>query len=93
MMSSEDWSVIVFKVEADKARKILVELYRYVKDLIGVKDLHFLIRDRVQDDIVLNFRILLESNKKNDLENAIAFHLGKAMSENAYCCLAVERDN
>jgi hypothetical protein len=84
MMSDYDWSVVVFRTEADKVGKVLVDLYRYVKDLIGVKDLHFLIRDRVNDDVVFNFRILLESKEKNDIENVMAFHLGKSMSEDGF---------
>ena len=83
-MSSNDWSVVIFKTEPDKAGKTLVDFYRYVEDLIGVKDLHFLIRDRVDDDVVFSFRILLESKEKNDIENAIAFQLGKSMPENVF---------
>ena len=84
MMSNYDWSVVVFRTKADKADKVLVDFYWYVKDLIGVKDLHFLVRDRVNDDVVLCFRILLESKEKNDLENVMAFHLGKSMSEDGF---------
>jgi len=83
-MSSDNRSVVVFRAEADKVGKILADFYWYVKDLIGVKDLHFIIRDRVDDDVVLCFRILLESKEKTDLENIIAFHLGKSMTENAF---------
>ena len=83
-MSSNDWSVVIFRTESDKAGKMLVDFYRYVEDLVGVKDLHFLIRDRVDDDVVFSFRILLESKEKNDLENAIAFQLGKSMPENVF---------
>ncbi|MDQ1280818.1 MAG: hypothetical protein QG670_2081 [Thermoproteota archaeon] len=83
-MSSNDWSVVVLKAESDKVAKTFVDFYRFVEDLIGVKDMHFLIRGRVDDDIFLSFRILLESKEKDDLENIIALRLEKSMPENAF---------
>ena len=83
-MSNNDWSVVVLKTESDNLEKTLVDFYRYVEDLIGVNDLHFLIRGRVENDIFLSFRILLDANEKDNLENTIALRLETIMPKEAF---------
>ena len=57
-MTSDDWCVPVFKCKPDKLEDLLIDFYSFVKDLQGVKNLHFLIRDRVENEIVFSFRVL-----------------------------------
>ena len=51
-MLNDDWSVAVFKCAPENVRSVLLEFYGFVVDLVGVKSLHFLIRDRVKDEVV-----------------------------------------
>ncbi len=46
-----EWSVAVFKCNPDSIKKVLVEVYRFADGLKGVRSLHFLITDRVGDEI------------------------------------------
>jgi len=45
-LESDDWCVAVFKCKSENGEKILAGFYEFVKDLQGVEDLHFIIRDR-----------------------------------------------
>jgi hypothetical protein len=81
LLASTEWSVVVFQCESEKARDRLVSFYRFVEDLIGVKDVYFLIRDRVDDEVVLSFRILLDSKEKKELDERIAFMLGNLIPD------------
>ena len=60
MNTSNEWYVAVFKCSPDYVKNILVEVYRFVDNLKGVRSLHFLIRDRVEDEVVLSFRVMVE---------------------------------
>ena len=82
-MSSNDWIVVVIKLTSDKARDMLVDFYRYAEDLIGVKDVHFVIRDRVDEEVVFSFRILVESQEQMKLEERVAFKLGGKLPDDA----------
>jgi hypothetical protein len=48
---TDDWCVAVFRCKSDVVENILVDLYDFVKDLEGVKDLHFIVRDRLDADL------------------------------------------
>jgi hypothetical protein len=64
MNTSNEWYVAVFKCSPDYVKNILVEVYKFVDNLKGVRSLHFLIRDRVEDEVVLSFRVMVEPNSK-----------------------------
>ena len=81
---STEWSVVVFKCESEKARDMLVSFYRFIEDLRGIKDVHFLIRDRLDDEVVFSFRILFDSKEKKDLTDRIAFTLGSLIPEDNF---------
>jgi hypothetical protein len=59
-MESDDWCVAVFKCKQDNIRSVLVDFYAYMKDVEGVKNQHFLIRDRVDDEVVFSYRVSVE---------------------------------
>jgi len=83
-MSIDNWSVAVLRCKADRAGNILLDLYDFVKDIKGVRDLHFLIRDRIDDDVVLSIRMLLESQHARVVKIKVAFKLGTMLSEDKF---------
>ena len=83
-MSIDDWSVAVLRCKADRTGNILLDLYDFVKDIEGVRDLHFLIRDRVDDDVVLSIRMLLESQHARGVKSKVAFKVGTLLSEDKF---------
>jgi hypothetical protein len=83
-MSIDNWSVAVLRCKADKTGNILLDLYDFVKGIEGVRDLHFLIRDRIDDDVVLSIRMLLESQHARVVKSKVAFKLGTMLSEDKF---------
>jgi hypothetical protein len=83
-MSSDNWSVAVLRCKADKTGNSLLDLYDFVKGIEGVRDLHFLIRDRIDDDVVLSIRMLLESQHARVVKSKVAFKLGTMLSEDKF---------
>jgi hypothetical protein len=75
-MMSDRWCVAVFKCKPENIRSILVDFYRFVKDLDGVRSIHFLIRDRVEDEIVVTFRVLTERENKQIIASKMSYKLG-----------------
>jgi hypothetical protein len=65
----------VFKCPSENAKNILVDFYRYVEHIVGVNSVHFLIRDRIDDEVVFSFRILIESADKTRVDDVIALKL------------------
>jgi hypothetical protein len=58
MAFSTEWCVAVFKCSSGSVKKVLVEVYRFADGLKGVRSLHFLITDRVGDEVVFSFRVI-----------------------------------
>jgi hypothetical protein len=75
-MSNDDWSVAVFRCAPENVRSSLLEFYGFVVDLVGVKSLHFLIRDRVEDEVVVSFRVLTEVKYKEVVQSKMKYKLG-----------------
>ena len=84
MAISNEWCVAVFKCSPDDVKKVLVEVYRFADDLKGVRSLHFLIRDRVEDEVVFSFRVMVEPKFKETVKNKLAHKLGTLLSEDKY---------
>jgi hypothetical protein len=83
-MSIDNWSVAVLRCKADRTRNSILDLYDFVKDIEGVRDLHFLIRDRIDDDVVLSIRMLLESQHARVVKSKVVFKLGTMLSEDKF---------
>lgn len=83
-MISDEWIVVVLRCKADNIRGILLDLYNFVEDAEGVRDLHFLIRDRIEDEIVLTLRVQLDSKHKRIIKSKIAFKLKALLPEDKY---------
>ena len=71
----DNWSVVVVKCPSEQTQKMLVDFYRYVEYIVGVNSLHFLIHDRVDDEVVLSFRILIDSTEKRRIDEVVALKL------------------
>jgi hypothetical protein len=79
-MADGDWCVAVFRCRPADVRRVLVSFYGFVKDLEGVKSLHFIIRDRLKDDVVFSFRVLVDSKDKQIVKSKINYKLGTLMA-------------
>ena len=84
MAISSEWCVAVFKCRPDFVKKVLVEFYRFADGLKGVRSLHFLIRDRVEDEVVFSFRVMVEPKFKEIIKINLSCKLGTLLSENKY---------
>jgi hypothetical protein len=65
-------------------KKVLVEVYRFVDDLKGVRSLHFLVRDRVEDEVVFSFRVMVEPKFKEIVKTKLAAKLGTLLPKDKY---------
>jgi hypothetical protein len=84
MNTSNEWCVAVFKCNPTYVKKIVVEVYRFVDDLKGVRSLHFLIRDRVDEEVVFSFRVMVEPKFKEMVKTNLSCKLGTLLSEGKY---------
>ena len=84
MAISNEWCVAVFKCSPDSVKKVLVEVYRFADDLKGVRSLHFLVRDRVEDEVVFSFRVMVEPKFKEMVKTRLAYKMGTLLSEDKY---------
>jgi hypothetical protein len=83
-MNNDEWIIAVARFDCEKTKDLIVNVYTYVNDLIGVKDLHFLIRDRLDDDVVVSFRISITQGDREEIIQYIASHLSTLISDNKY---------
>ena len=83
-MTGDVWCVAVFKCEPKNVAKTLVEFYDFVKDLLGVKSHHFLIRDRVNDEVVFSYRLQVDSEQKVVVSSKLAYKLREMMLEDKF---------
>jgi len=70
------WFVAIFKCKSSVAEKTIVEFYSFVDALEGVRSLHFLIRDRIEDEVIFSFRVLVEHKLKDAIKSKLVYKLG-----------------
>ena len=83
-MTEKVWLVTVFKCKAKIAKEVLINFYDFIKDPAEVENLHFIIRDRLEDDVVFSFRILCEEKNKQIVKSKICFKLNNLISKEDY---------
>jgi hypothetical protein len=83
-MADGDWCVAVFRCKPADVRRVLVSFYGFVKDLEGVRSLHFIIRDRLEDDVVFSFRVLVDSKDKQIVKSKINYKLGTLIASGQF---------
>jgi hypothetical protein len=93
MANSTEWCVAVFKCSPGSLKKVLVEVYQFADGLKGVRSLHFLITDRVGDEVVLSFRILVEPKFKEIVKTNLSRKLSSLISEDKYAIDPAEGNN
>jgi hypothetical protein len=76
--------VAVFKCNPAAVKKVLVEVYRFTDDLKGVRSLHFLIRDRIEDEVVFSFRVMVEPKLKEIVKSKLAYKLSTLLPKDKY---------
>ena len=81
---SNEWCVAVFKCSPALVKTVLVEVYRFVDDLKGVRSLHFLVRDRFEGEVVFSFRVMVEPKFNKIVKSKLAYKLGTLMSKDMY---------
>jgi hypothetical protein len=84
MVTSDSWCVAVFKCKPEEIGKWLVEFYRFVEDLEGVESLHFLIRDRLDDEVVFSFRIKTTASIRKVVKSKLTYKLGTFLPKEKY---------
>ena len=80
MTISNQWLVAVFKCKPSEAVQNLIEFYKFVDELKGVQSLHFLIRDRIEDEVFFSFRVLVEPKLKEVIKSKLVFKLGTLLT-------------
>jgi hypothetical protein len=83
MPVSDRWIVVVFKCAASEIQ-VLVKLYRFVDELKGVQSLHFLTKDRVQNQVVVSFRVMIDPKLKATIKSKIAYKLGTMLAADKF---------
>jgi hypothetical protein len=80
MSNSNEWVVAVFTCGHQDLKRTLVEFYRFVDDLKGVQSLHFLIKDRIEDKVVVSFRIMVNPKLRETVKNKSAQKLNTLLT-------------
>jgi hypothetical protein len=83
-MAVDYWCVAAFRCKPADVRRVLVSFYGFVKDLEGVRSLHFITRDRQEDDVVFSFRVLVDSKDKQIVKSKINYKLGTLMASGRF---------
>ena len=83
-MADGDWCVVVCRCKQENVTGFLVDFYRFVEDVHGVKSLHFIIRDRGGNDVIFSFRVLLEAKEKQTVKSKLAYKLKSLVSEDKF---------
>lgn len=80
-MTDADWSVAVFICRQENIQSVLVNIYDFVKDLDGVESLHFMIRDRVEDEIIVSFRVLATKKAREIVKSKMNYKLNELVPD------------
>ena len=83
-MAESDWCVVVAICKPESVATFLVEFYRFVEGIKGAENLHFLIRDRFEDEVVFSFRIFVEIEQWKTVKSKIAYKLKQLLSEGKF---------
>lgn len=83
-MSEESWLVTVFRCKSAVVKEVIVKFYDFVNDLPEVEALHFIIRDRLEDDVVFSFRTRCKEDNKKIAKSKIEFKLNELLDKHMY---------
>jgi hypothetical protein len=83
-MKQTTWIITVFKCDAKKVQSVLIDFYDFVCDLTEVKTSHFIIRDRLENDVVFSFRVSCFKEDEKIVKSKIAFKINNLVSKENY---------
>lgn len=83
-MSEKTWVVTIVKCNAQTVKKVLVDYYDFISDLPETENLHFIIRDRVDDEVVFSFRVLCTKKNEKNMISKINFKLNNLITKKNY---------
>jgi hypothetical protein len=84
MREHDCWCVAVLKCDSDKAKDVLIQVSDFVDGMAGVKDFHFIIRDRLEDKVIFSFRLLVEKDQRIAVESKVRYKLKTLVSEDDF---------
>jgi hypothetical protein len=84
IVADSDWFVVVCRCKPENVTSFLVDFYRFVEGINGVKSLHFLIRDRIEDEVVFSFRVLVETKQAKAIKSKISYKLKRLLPLEKY---------
>ncbi len=62
----------------------LPDFCHFVRGLDCVKSLHFLIRDRINDEVVFSFRVMVDPKQKRLVKSKTTYKLGTLFSSDKF---------
>jgi hypothetical protein len=83
-MIENKWSTVAIKCRAAKTKDLIIEFYGFMKDVVGVKDLYFIFRDRMDSDVILVFQVSMDPEKEKAVKSKIRYKLKRMMSEDDF---------
>lgn len=83
-MQSDSWCVTVVRCKSEETKNMLIDFFSFLESLEGVEDLHFLIRDCIDDEVVFSFRVLIKPKMKKVVRSKIAYKLKRLTSEDKF---------
>jgi len=80
----KEWSIAVFKIKPEKIKETILDLYHFTEDLDGVISIHFMIKDRLDEEVVFSFRVLSEPDQLEIVRSKIKYKLGSLLNKDAF---------
>jgi hypothetical protein len=84
MSASNQWCVAVFTCPSNMIKQVLVGVYRFLEGTEGVQNLHFLSKDRVDNEIIFSLRVLVTDKSKGVVKSKLAYKLGTLLAQEKY---------
>ena len=84
MLNLNDWCVSVFKLKPETIKETITELYNFTANLDDVISIHFMIRDRLDKEVVFSFRVLSEPDKLEIVRSKIKYKLDSLLEKDAF---------
>jgi hypothetical protein len=84
IVAGNDWCIVVARCRAKMMASLLVGFYRFAKGMDGVKCLYFSVMDRVENDVIVIFRVLADAGKAKAVKSKISYKLKSLLSEGKY---------
>jgi hypothetical protein len=71
----DEWCVAVFALKPEQIKNDLPYFYNFINNTDGVKNTHFLTKDRINDKVVFSFRVMIDLKLKRIIKSKIVYKL------------------